>query len=84
MDPRDYTLLTALALIPVVFLLQLWIRQRRLSRRNEVGQQEFSSLGATLMSTLAEGLAVISSLILVIWIMGAILKYIFPVIFNAQ
>jgi Flp pilus assembly protein TadB len=84
MDSPEYNLLISLALIPVVFMLQIWVRQRRLRRRNESGQQEFDSLGATVVSALAEGVAVISSLVLVIWIMGAVLRYLFPVIFNAQ
>lgn len=84
MDSPEYNLLISLALIPVVFMLQMWVMQRRRRRRNEAGQQEFNSLGATLISVIAEGLAVISSLILIIWIMGAVLRYLFPVIFNAQ
>lgn len=84
MDSPEYNLLISLALIPVVFMLQMWVRQRRIRRRNESGQQEFDSLGATLISAIAEGLAVIGSLILIIWIMGALLRYLFPVIFNAQ
>ncbi|MDQ3187057.1 MAG: hypothetical protein M3Q16_11505 [Pseudomonadota bacterium] len=84
MDSPEYSLLISLALVPVVFMLQMWVRQRRLRRRNEAGQQEFDSLSSTLISAIAEGLAVISSLVLIIWIMGAILKYLFPVIFNAQ
>lgn len=84
MDSPEYSLLISLALIPVVFMLQMWVRQRRGRRRNEAGQQEFDSLGATLISAIAEGLAVIGSLILIIWIMGAVLRYLFPVIFNAQ
>lgn len=84
MDSPEYNLLISLALIPVVFMLQMWVRQRRIRRRNESGQQEFDSLAATLMSAIAEGLAVIGSLILIIWIMGALLRYLFPVIFNAQ
>ncbi|MDN5752613.1 MAG: hypothetical protein L0H15_04930 [Nitrosospira sp.] len=84
MDSPEYNLLISLALIPVVFMLQMWVMQRRRRRRNEAGQQEFNSLGATLISVIAEGVAVISSLILIIWIMGAVLRYLFPVIFNAQ
>ncbi|SCY77558.1 hypothetical protein SAMN05216420_11823 [Nitrosospira sp. Nl5] len=84
MDSPEYSLLISLALIPVVFMLQMWVRQRRLRRRNEAGQQEFDSLSSTLISAIAEGVAVISSLVLIIWIMGAVLKYLFPVIFNAQ
>lgn len=84
METSEYNLLIALALIPVVIGLQIWVRKRRSGRRNEAGQQEFDSLAATLLSAVIEGMAVISSLILVIWIMGGILRYLFPVMFNAQ
>jgi ABC-type Fe3+ transport system permease subunit len=84
MSTAEYNLLIALALIPVVIWLQVWIRKRRQSRRNETGQQEFESLGATLLSTLIEGFAVVFSLILIIWIMGGVLRYFFPMIFNAK
>jgi hypothetical protein len=84
MGTPEYNLLIALGLIPVVIGLQIWVRQRRLSRRNESGQQEFDSLGGTLLSALIEGGAVISSLILLIWIMGGVLRYLFPMMFNAQ
>ncbi|MEO8992719.1 MAG: hypothetical protein ABI284_05320 [Nitrosospira sp.] len=84
MGTSEYNLLIAIGLIPVVIGLQIWVRKRRLSRRNEDGQQEFDSLGRTLLSALIEGGAVISSLMLIIWIMGGILRYVFPVMFNAQ
>ncbi|HKX53758.1 MAG TPA: hypothetical protein VJM47_08155 [Nitrosospira sp.] len=84
MESSEYNLLVSLALIPVVIALQLWVRNRRRSRRNEAGQQEFDSLGATLLSALIEGGAVISSLLIIIWIMGGILRYLFPMIFNAK
>ncbi len=84
METPEYNLLMALALIPVVVWLQHWVRKRRHSRRNETGQQEFDSLGATLLSVIIEGGAVVSSLILIIWIMGGILRYFFPMIFNAK
>jgi hypothetical protein len=84
MESSEYNLVMALALIPVVVWLQIWVRKRRASRRNDSGQQEFDSLGATLLSAVIEGGAVISSLILIIWIMGGILRYLFPMIFNAK
>ncbi|MBN9132916.1 MAG: hypothetical protein ABS69_03910 [Nitrosomonadales bacterium SCN 54-20] len=84
MESSEYSLLVSLALIPVVIGLQVWVRNRRRRRRNETGQQEFDSLTATLLSALIEGAAVISSLLLVIWIMGGILRYLFPMIFNAK
>jgi hypothetical protein len=84
MGTPEYNLLIALALIPVVFWLQLWVRKRRHSRRNESGHQEFDSLGATLLSAIMEGGAVVFSLILIIWIMGGVLRYFFPMIFNAR
>ena len=84
MDSPEYNLLISLALIPVVFMLQMWVRHRRKRRRNEEGHQEFDSLGATLFSAILEGVAVVSSLVLIIWIMGGILRYLFPMIFNAK
>ncbi|SES92927.1 hypothetical protein SAMN05216412_102232 [Nitrosospira multiformis] len=84
MESSEYNLLVSLALIPVVIGLQIWVRNRRRSRRNEAGQQEFDSLAATLLSAIIEGVAVISSLLLIIWIMGGILRYLFPMIFNAK
>jgi hypothetical protein len=45
-------------------------------------EEEFGSLGSTLISTLGEGLAILSSLILIIWIVGFILRYLFPAIFG--
>jgi len=84
METSEYNLLISLALIPVVIGLQIWVKKRRLGRRNEAGQQEFDSLATTLLSAVIEGMAVISSLILVIWIMGGILRYLFPMMFNAQ
>lgn len=84
MGAPEYNLLLALALIPAVIWLQVWIRNRRHSRRNETGHQEFDGLGATLLSALIEGAAVVFSLILIIWIMGGVLRYFFPMIFNAK
>ncbi|SEL36321.1 hypothetical protein SAMN05216387_10963 [Nitrosovibrio tenuis] len=84
METPEYNLLMALALIPIVFWLQHWVRKRRHLRRNDAGHQEFDSLGATLLSAIIEGGAVVSSLILIIWIMGGILRYFFPMIFNAR
>jgi hypothetical protein len=84
METPEYNLLLALALIPAVIWLQIWVKKRRLSRRNEMGQQEFDSLGATLLSAITEGAAVVFSLILIIWIMGGVLRYFFPMIFNAK
>ena len=84
MDTSEYNLLISLALIPAVIGLQIWVRNRRKRRRNDAGHQEFDSLGATLFSAILEGVAVISSLILIIWIMGGVLRYLFPMIFNAK
>ncbi len=84
METPEYNLLIALALIPAVFWLQFWVRKRRHSRRNEAGHQEFDSFGATLLSAIMEGGAVVFSLILIIWIMGGVLRYFFPMIFNAR
>ena len=80
MDEPVYNLLISLALIPVVIGLNIWVRQRRRHRINETGEQEFSSLSKTLMSTLGEGLAVVASLVLIIWILGGLARFLFPAI----
>ena len=82
MDSPEFHLLISLLLIPVVIWIHIWVRKRKKSRRNESGQEEFGSLGSTLISTLGEGLAILSSLILIIWIVGSILRYLFPVVFG--
>ncbi len=82
MDSPEFHLLISLLLIPVVIWIHIWVRKRKNSRRNESGQEEFGSLGSTLISTLGEGLAILSSLILIIWIVGSILRYLFPVVFG--
>lgn len=84
MDDPIYNLLISVALIPVVIGLNIWVRQRRRQRLNESGDQEFNSLSATLMSTLGEGLAVVASLVLIIWIMGGLARFLFPAIFGAK
>lgn len=84
MDDPTFSLLISLLLIPIVIWLHIWVRKRKRTRRNESGQEEYGSLGATLISTLGEGLALITSLILVIWIVGSILKYLFPAIFSTS
>lgn len=84
MDDPIYNLLISLTLIPVAIGLNIWVRQRRRHRLNESGEEEFDSLSATLISTLGEGLAVISSLLCVIWIMGGIVRFLFPAMFGAK
>ena len=83
-DDAGVNLLMALFLIPVAIGLHIWVRRRKESRRNESGDVEFGSLGSTLLSTIGEGLAVITSLILMIMVVGVILKYFFPQIFGVQ
>lgn len=83
MDGPEFNLLISVLLIPVVIWIHVWIRKRRNSRRNKSGQEEYGSLGSTLITTLGEGVAVLSSLILVIWIAGSILRYLFPAMFGA-
>ncbi len=84
MDDPEFNLLISLLLIPVVIWLHIWVRRRKNSKRNESGQVEFGGLGATLLSTVGEGLAIITSLILLIWIVGSILKYVFPAMFGTH
>ena len=83
-DDAGLNLLMALFLVPVAIGIHIWVRRRKESRRNDSGDVEFGSLGSTLLSTVGEGLAVITSLILMIMVMGFTLKYFFPAIFGIQ
>jgi len=84
MNDPELNLLASFILVPIAIGLHIWVRKRRESRLNESGQVEFGSLGSTLISTIAEGVAIITSLILMIMVMGSILKYFFPQIFGTQ
>lgn len=84
MNDPELNLLASFILVPIAIGLHIWVRKRKESRRNESGQVEFGSLGSTLISTIGEGLAIITSLILMIMVMGSILKYFFPQIFGTQ
>ncbi len=84
MNDPELNMLASLILVPIAIWLHMWVRKRKVSRRNESGQVEFGSLGATLISTIGEGVAVITSLILMIMVVGSILKYFFPQIFGTQ
>ena len=84
MNDPELNLLISLILIPIAIGLHIWVRKRKESRRNESGQVEFGSLGSTLISTIGEVVAIITSLILMIMVMGSILKYFFPQIFGTQ
>ncbi|MBL79937.1 MAG: hypothetical protein CMH70_07920 [Nitrosomonadaceae bacterium] len=83
-DDAGLNLLMSLFLIPVAIWLHIWVRKRKENRRNESGDEEFGSLGSTLISTIGEGIAIITSLILMIMVMGFVLKYFFPQIFGTQ
>jgi len=84
MNDPELNLLASFILVPIAIGLHIWVRKRKESRRNESGQVEFGSLGSTLISTIGEGVAIITSLILMIMVMGSILKYFFPQIFGTQ
>ena len=83
-DDPGLNLLFALILIPLAVGLHIWVRKRKENRRNDSGDVEFGSLGSTLMSTVGEGLAIITSLILMIMFVGFVLKYLFPAVFGTQ
>jgi len=84
MNDPELNLLASLILVPIAIGLHIWVRKRKESRRNESGQVEFGTLGSTLISTIGEGVAIITSLILMIMVVGSILKYFFPLIFGTQ
>ena len=83
-DDPGLNLLFSFILIPIAVGLHIWVRKRKENRRNDSGDVEFGSLGSTLMSTVGEGLAIITSLILMIMFVGFVLKYLFPAAFGTQ
>ena len=74
MNDPELNLLASLILVPIAIGLHIWVRKRKESRRNESGQVEFGTLGSTLISTIGEGVAIITSLLLMFMVVGSILK----------
>jgi hypothetical protein len=78
-DAPITTLLYSLLAIPFVFLILYWVKVRKDRQRNESGEVEYKSLGHALSFFLIEGLAVISSLAILITAMSGIVRYVIHV-----
>lgn len=76
MEDAEIALMFSLLIIPVVIWLQLWVKNRRESRRNVLGQEEFENTGRAFFSIIIEGTAVIGGLIMIIVASGGVIKYI--------
>lgn len=76
MEDAEIALMFSLAAIPVAVWLQLWVRNRRQKRQNELGEEEFENTGRALLSIVLEGVAIIGGLIMIIMATGGVIKYI--------
>ncbi|MDR4516768.1 MAG: hypothetical protein MRK00_05190 [Nitrosomonas sp.] len=76
MEDEEIALMFALLIIPVIIWLQIWVKKRRESRKNELGDEEFETTGRAFLSILVEGTAVIGGLIMIIVSSGVVIKYI--------
>jgi len=76
MEDAEIALMFSLLIIPVIIWLQLWVKNRRENRRNELGDEEFETTGRAFFSIIIEGTAVIGGLIMIIVTSGVVIKYI--------
>ncbi len=76
MGDAEIALMFSLVAIPLAIWLQIWVRGRKLKRRNQSGLEEFEGTGWAFMSIVVEGTAIIGGLMLVILGTSGIIKYI--------
>ena len=76
MEDAEIALMFSLLAIPAAIWLQLWVRSRRLNRKNALGEEEFENTGRAFFSIVVEGTAVIGGLIMIIVASGGVIKYI--------
>ena len=82
MEISTFDLITAFILLALSVILQIWVRRRKYRRRNDTGHEEFEGLGATLMSTVGEGVAMLGSVLLVIWAVGVLIRPVLKAVFT--
>ncbi|GJL75274.1 MAG TPA: hypothetical protein PKM20_00925 [Nitrosomonas sp.] len=76
MEDAEIALMFSLLMIPVIIWLQVWVKNRRENRRNELGDEEFETTGRAFFSIIVEGTAVVGGLIMIIVTSGVVVKYI--------
>lgn len=76
MEDAEIALMFSLLAIPFAIWLQIWVRGRKIRRKNEMGDEEFANGGIAFVSILIEGVAMIGGLMLVILATTGIAKYI--------
>ncbi len=76
MEDAEIVLMFSLLAIPVAIWLQLWVRNRKESRRNVMGEEEFEDTGRAFFSIIIEGTAIIGGLIMIIIASSGVVKYI--------
>ena len=76
MEDAEIALMFSLLTIPVAIWLQLWVKNRREQRRNDLGEEEFESTARAFGSIVLEGTAIVGGLIMIIMGSGGVIKYI--------
>ena len=76
MQDAEIVLMFSLLMIPVAVWLQLWVKNRREKRRNDLGEEEFESTARAFGSIILEGTAIVGGLIMIIMGSSGVLKYV--------
>ncbi|MBK6958206.1 MAG: hypothetical protein U1D41_16235 [Nitrosomonas sp.] len=76
MEDAEIALMFSLLTIPVAIWLQLWVKNRREKRRNDLGEEEFENTSRAFISIISEGTAIVGGLIMIIMGCGGVIKYV--------
>ncbi len=76
MQDAEIVLMFSLLMIPVAVWLQLWVKNRREKRRNDLGEEEFENTARAFVSIILEGAAIVGGLIMIIMGSSGVLKYV--------
>ncbi|MDH5553445.1 MAG: hypothetical protein OEX82_08980 [Nitrosomonas sp.] len=76
MGDAEIALMICLLLIPLAIWLQIWVRGRKVERRNNLGDEEFETTGGAFVSIILEGVAIVGGLIMIIVASGGVIKYV--------
>ncbi len=76
MGDAEIAVVFSLLTIPVAIWLQLWVKNRREKRRNDLGEEEFENTSRAFISIILEGTAIVGGLIMIIMGSGGVIKYV--------